>query len=120
MFVAKDGNYFVVFLKRTRDFFKKSPSWIKVLLLVVPGIATMLANADHAVDRNVFRAQGYRALDRVEDRYLILGSQKIAFGSVVFGEINKSSTVVENNIVNYTQNFNTSSLGIKLTKVAHL
>jgi len=35
----------------------------------------------------------------------------------VFGEINKSSTVVETNIVNYTQNLNTSSFGIQLTKV---
>ena len=31
----------------------------------------------------------------------------------VFGEIDKSSTVIESNIVNYTQNLTTSSLGIQ-------
>tara|TARA_X000001382_G_scaffold6363_1_gene5070 strand:- start:439 stop:1686 length:1248 start_codon:yes stop_codon:yes gene_type:complete len=35
----------------------------------------------------------------------------------VFGEINKSSTVVENNVVHYTHNLITSSLGIQSIKV---
>ena len=35
----------------------------------------------------------------------------------VFGEINKSSTIIENNIVNYTQNLTTSSIGINSIKI---
>jgi len=35
----------------------------------------------------------------------------------VFKEINKSSTLVEYNVVNYTQNLNTSSLGIESIKI---
>ena len=35
----------------------------------------------------------------------------------VFGEIDKSSTVIENNIVNYTQNLTTSSAGINSIKI---
>ena len=35
----------------------------------------------------------------------------------VFGEINKSSTVVEHNVVNYTHNLSTSSLGIQSIKL---
>ena len=35
----------------------------------------------------------------------------------VFGEIDKSSTVVENNVVHYTQNLNTASAGIKSIKI---
>ena len=35
----------------------------------------------------------------------------------VFGEIDKSSTVIESNIVNYTQNLNTASAGIKSIKI---
>jgi hypothetical protein len=35
----------------------------------------------------------------------------------VFKEINRSSTLVEHNVVNYTQNLNTSSLGIQSVKV---
>ena len=35
----------------------------------------------------------------------------------VFGEIDKSSTVIENNIVNYTHNLNTSSAGIQSVKI---
>jgi len=35
----------------------------------------------------------------------------------VFGEIDKSSTVIENNIVNYTQNLTTSSVGIQSIKI---
>ena len=31
----------------------------------------------------------------------------------VFGEIDKSSTVIESNTVNYTQNLNTASSGIQ-------
>jgi len=37
--------------------------------------------------------------------------------SNVFGEIDKSSTVIESNIVNYTQNLNTASLGIQTIKI---
>ena len=35
----------------------------------------------------------------------------------VFGEIDKSSTVIESNVVNYTQNLTTSSLGIQSIKI---
>ncbi len=35
----------------------------------------------------------------------------------VFGEINNSETIVENNVVNYTQNLTTSSLGIQPIKI---
>jgi len=35
----------------------------------------------------------------------------------VFGEINKSSIVIENNVVNYTQNLATSSVGIETKKI---
>ena len=35
----------------------------------------------------------------------------------VFKEINKSSTVVENNVVNFTQNLDTSSLGVQSVKI---
>ena len=35
----------------------------------------------------------------------------------VFGEIDKSSTVIESNVVNYTQNLNTSSAGIQTIKI---
>ncbi len=35
----------------------------------------------------------------------------------VFKEINKSSTVIESNVVNYTQNFTTSSAGIQSIKI---
>ena len=35
----------------------------------------------------------------------------------VFKEINKSSTVIESNVVNYTQNLNTSSIGIQSVKI---
>jgi hypothetical protein len=35
----------------------------------------------------------------------------------VFGEIDKSSTVIENNIVNYTQNLTTASAGIQSIKI---
>ena len=35
----------------------------------------------------------------------------------VFGEIDKSSTVIESNIVNYTQNLNTASAGIQSIKI---
>ena len=35
----------------------------------------------------------------------------------VFKEIDKSSTIVESNIINYTQNLNTSSLGIQPIKI---
>jgi len=35
----------------------------------------------------------------------------------VFGEIDKSSTIIENNIVNYTQNLTTSSLGVQSKKI---
>ena len=35
----------------------------------------------------------------------------------VFGEIDKSSTVIESNIVNYTQNLNTASSGIQSIKI---
>jgi hypothetical protein len=35
----------------------------------------------------------------------------------VFGEIDRTSNVVEQNIVNYTHNFTTSSLGIQSTKI---
>tara|TARA_Y100000356_G_C11239198_1_gene279780 strand:+ start:50 stop:937 length:888 start_codon:yes stop_codon:yes gene_type:complete len=35
----------------------------------------------------------------------------------VFGEINKSSTFIENNLVNYTQNLSTSSVGISSVKI---
>ena len=35
----------------------------------------------------------------------------------VFGEINNSETVVESNVVNYTQNLTTSSLGIQPVKI---
>ena len=35
----------------------------------------------------------------------------------VFGEIDKSSTVIESNVVNYTQNLDTSSLGIQSIKI---
>tara|TARA_R110000824_G_scaffold120204_1_gene275252 strand:- start:53 stop:937 length:885 start_codon:yes stop_codon:yes gene_type:complete len=35
----------------------------------------------------------------------------------VFGEIDKSSTLIENNIVNYTQNLTTSSIGIMSHKI---
>jgi hypothetical protein len=35
----------------------------------------------------------------------------------VFGEIDKSSTLIENNVVNYTQNLTATSNGIKLIKI---
>ena len=35
----------------------------------------------------------------------------------VFGEIDKSSKIIENNIVNYTQNLTTSSVGINSIKI---
>ena len=35
----------------------------------------------------------------------------------VFGEIDKSSTTIQSNVVNFTQNLNTSSLGIKSIKI---
>ena len=35
----------------------------------------------------------------------------------VFGEIDKSSTIVESNIVNYTQNLTTSSVGVESIKI---
>ena len=35
----------------------------------------------------------------------------------VFGEIDKSSTLIENNIVNYTQNLTTSSVGVQSIKI---
>ena len=35
----------------------------------------------------------------------------------VFKEIDKSSTVIESNVVNYTQNLTTSSLGIQSIKI---
>ena len=35
----------------------------------------------------------------------------------VFKEIDKSSTVIESNVVNYTQNVTTSSLGIQSIKI---
>ena len=35
----------------------------------------------------------------------------------VFGEIDKSSTIIESNVVNYTQNLTTSSIGIKSIKI---
>ena len=35
----------------------------------------------------------------------------------VFGEINKSSTVIESNIVHYTHNLTTASLGIQSVKI---
>ena len=35
----------------------------------------------------------------------------------VFKEIDKSSTVIESNIVNYTQNLSTSSAGVKSIKI---
>jgi len=35
----------------------------------------------------------------------------------VFGEIDKSSTIIESNVVNYTQNLNTSSLGLQSIKI---
>ena len=35
----------------------------------------------------------------------------------VFGEIDKSSTIIESNVVNFTQNLNTSSLGVKSIKI---
>ena len=35
----------------------------------------------------------------------------------VFGEINKSSTIVESNLVNFTQNLTTSSKGIQSVKI---
>ena len=35
----------------------------------------------------------------------------------VFGEINKSETIVESNVVNYTQNLTTSSIGIQSIKI---
>ena len=35
----------------------------------------------------------------------------------VFGEIDKSSTIIQSNVVNFTQNLNTSSLGIKSIKI---
>ena len=35
----------------------------------------------------------------------------------VFGEIDKSSTLIESNIVNYTQNLNTASNGIQTVKI---
>ena len=37
--------------------------------------------------------------------------------SYVFGKIDKSSTIIENNIVNYTQNLTTASAGIKTFKI---
>ena len=35
----------------------------------------------------------------------------------VFGEIDKSSTIIESNVVNYTQNLTTSSFGIQSIKI---
>ena len=35
----------------------------------------------------------------------------------VFGEINKSSTIIETSLVNFTQNFTTSSDGIQSIKI---
>jgi len=35
----------------------------------------------------------------------------------VFGEIDKSSTLIESNIVNYIQNLDTASLGIQTIKI---
>ena len=35
----------------------------------------------------------------------------------VFGEIDNSSTIIESNVVNYTQNLTTSSIGIKSIKI---
>ena len=35
----------------------------------------------------------------------------------VFGEIDKSSTIIEGNIVNYTQNLTTASVGIQSLKI---
>ena len=35
----------------------------------------------------------------------------------VFGEIDKSSTIIENNVVNYTQNLTTSSAGVQSIKI---
>ena len=35
----------------------------------------------------------------------------------VFGEIDKSSTIIENNVTNYTQNLTTASLGIQSIKI---
>ena len=35
----------------------------------------------------------------------------------VFGEIDKSSTIIEDNIVNYTQNLTTASAGIQSYKI---
>jgi len=35
----------------------------------------------------------------------------------VFGEIDKSSTVIQSNIVNYTQNLTTASSGIQTVKI---
>ena len=35
----------------------------------------------------------------------------------VFGEIDKSSTVIESNVVNYTQNLTTASAGIQSIKI---
>ena len=37
--------------------------------------------------------------------------------SNVFGEIDKSSTVIENNVVNYTQNLSSSADGISTIKI---
>ena len=34
-----------------------------------------------------------------------------------FGEIDKTSTIIKNNVVNYNQNLNTSSLGIQSIKI---
>ena len=35
----------------------------------------------------------------------------------VFGEIDKSSTIIENNVTHYTQELTTSSLGIQTIKI---
>ena len=37
--------------------------------------------------------------------------------SNVFGEIDKSSTIIESNIVNYTQNFSSSANGVSTIKI---
>ena len=84
--VGVDGHHTAQSFEGPRDRLEEPAARVEVLPLVVPGILAVLADAQHAVNRDPARAQRDRLLDRGDDRDLVLRRQppaQVALGRLV-------------------------------------
>ena len=73
MLVVEDRNDAVVLPKRICDLAKEPPARVEMLPFFVPGIVPVLADAQHAIDRNGVGSDGNGLFDGLEEGHAVFG-----------------------------------------------